>query len=144
MTDRLTASFTFGVQAGGESADDVVCPHYMAFRKALEKRCNRQYGSAIAEFGPVLRIDGNISYWGKDGIDHVRVSKARRTATFDIFMSKSVWMQGDGLVIRKAIALSYQEGMRAVVDRCLKQKLDVDGKKLLEDVDAAVNEFMKS
>lgn len=142
MTDGSRPLITLGVQAGDPQADAAVAPHYKALRALLASHCAKSYGDAIHEFAPVLRIDGAIWHLDKRGYGNIRISKKAKTATFDVFMPIDAWQGKDAATMRQSVAADFAEGFKAVIQRTTKDRLDVDGVRLLADLDTALKVFL--
>lgn len=59
-------------QIGGPTAAKVVTPHLYELQQLLSKHCYNKYSTQLDEFAPVLRVDGNISYWEFEGCEKLR------------------------------------------------------------------------
>lgn len=134
-------SFSLGVQAGDSAANQAVTPHYMALRRLLEKHCREDYGPGIREYGPVLRIDGSISHWDKQGVDRFRITAKDAVASFDIYMPVEVW-ERTGHAIRQYLAKYYRAGIEEILQRAAKKKLVVHADKLRACLDNVIREFL--
>lgn len=142
VTEKAEAAVSLGVQAGDPQADAAVAGHHDALRELFSEHCAHRYGEDIDAFAPVLRVDGEVWHWDRDGIGNVRVGKKSRRATFDIYLSRASWMGKDAVAVRRSIANGLREGFDAVVDRARKEKIDVDSDRLTADVRTVIKKFL--
>lgn len=142
MTNDVRATVTLGVQAGDPKANDAVTPHYQELRRLLAAQCAKSYGADFIEFAPVLRIDGDIWHWNKSGFDNVRINKKSKIATFDVYLAIEAWKDQPAEIIRRHIIEGVHGGMREIVDKAQKQKLDIHSCELLADIDQVTKLFL--
>lgn len=142
MTAPARAAVSLGVQAGDKDADKAVSPHYLALRRLLAEKCTATYSEVIREFAPVLRIDGSIWHWDKQGCGNVRVQKKSGYATVDIFMPVEIWSGGDGKCIRRYLVTHLTSGIESMLEKASGAGISVDRSKLIADVAAATSEFL--
>lgn len=128
-----------GVQAGDIPSDNATAPHCMALQKLLKENCRGPYSSEVDEFSLVVRVDGDIWYWKKEGSDRMRRSKKERYITIDIYVPRERWENVSGIAIRRYLADCVEGAFQKMIDKLQRDKTPVDGDALLRDF-AAVKE----
>jgi hypothetical protein len=131
MSSLENSPVTLGVDAGGKDADEATKDHYMALRRALAAECAGPYGRAFDEFALVLRIDGSVVSWKKRGVANVRLQRKSRYATADVFVPATVWKAVSSKKFRTFLAEEVEAAVRAITDRAMKAKDDIDDAELL-------------
>ena len=134
--------FTLGVQAGDKPADEATRPHYMELRKLFDRTMSGSYSDDVGEFAPVLRVDGSMWHWDRDGVDNVRVSKKTGHATADIFVPTTVWAAGDPQKIRSYLGGQVAVAYELISARMLSTRLKCDHERLRRDVSEVVKQFV--
>ena len=134
MKDLNAAFITLGADVGGRDADAATGPHLMKLRRLLAEECEGPYGKSLAEIALVLRIDGSIQSWKRSDVSNVRLQKKARYATADIFMPATVWKNGNALEIREFMLSGVQTAIQAILERARKAKLDLNGEKIIQDL----------
>jgi hypothetical protein len=134
--------FTLGVQAGDKAADAAMSPHYMSLRQLLAAEMSGSYSDDLDEFAPVLRIDGSIWHWDREGVANVRVSKKARHATVDVFVPESVWKGSAAEKIRSYLAEQLQVAFESMLQRSESNKIRVDVQRLKVDLAKVVKRFL--
>jgi hypothetical protein len=142
VNQAVKAAVTLGVDAGGKDADGITREHYMALRRLLAEECRGPYGSAFDEFSLVLRIDGSVQAWGKSGVDNIRFQKTSRYATADVFVPLHAWRDRSGSSIREFLAKEVGSAARELAARAGAEKHDVDGSRLIADVERAAQRLV--
>jgi len=137
-------TISLGVQAGDRDADAAMERFYMPLRKLLAERCIGPYCSEVDEFAFVLRIDGTLWYWNFEGCDKLRLSRRDRYVTIDIGMSMERWKSSDQVAIAKYLVDCVESGLRLMVDKLKRSKLDVRDDQLFRDFNVVKQEFLKS
>ncbi|MDX1965267.1 MAG: hypothetical protein SFX18_19130 [Pirellulales bacterium] len=138
-----TDTITLGVQAGDEEAGDTMNGYFMPLRKLLAKNCVGPYSTAIAEFSLVLRIDGKISYWNFEGCDRLRINHRCRYITIDIGVPESRWRNSDPTSIANYLVDCVAEGLKMMVAKLIKSKIEVAEAQLFADFETVRNEYLR-
>ena len=136
------SAFTLGVQAGDKAADGVVWPHYRRLRLLFDSIMTGSYSRDVSEFAPVLRIDGSIWHWDREGVDNVRISKKSSRATADVFMPTSVWQGKDEKTIRSYLGRQVSAAYELMSERLVASRLHCDRERLRDDVARVMKEFL--
>lgn len=144
MTTTELFKVTLGVQSGDSISGNTVEPYFMGLRRLLRDKCSHDYGSVIKEFAFVLRIDGSIHHWEKQGCDYLRLQKKSGYATVDVFMPLEVWQGADDKKLKEFFVTQFSEGFRLMLERTLKAGIAIDDKKLRADFNLAIEEFQNS
>ena len=139
----MKSAFTLGVQAGDKAADAVVRPHYMQLRKLFASLMAGSYSRDVVEFAPVLRVDGSLWHWGREGVDNVRVSKKTAHATADIFVPISMWKENDAGGLRRYLGGQIAVAYELIAERIASARLDCDKERLQKDIALVVKEFLQ-
>jgi hypothetical protein len=138
------STFSLGVQAGDGPSSDAVRPHFMALRRLFDATMSGSYSPAIWDFGPVLRIDGALWFWNREGVDNVRVSPKTGVATADIFVPKAIWQAGDPAALRQYLAENVTTAYERIIERMVSKRLECDQERLREDIARVVRAFLAS
>lgn len=129
-------------QIGGPTAAKVVTPHLYELQQLLSKHCYNKYSTQLDEFAPVLRVDGDISYWEFEGCEKLRLAKKHRYITLDIGMPKSKWEGQTSKDIRQYLLSNLEDAMHLIVKKLRKEKMDLAEDLLLEDFNKVKKEFV--
>lgn len=124
---------TVGVQAGDVPSDRATDPHIRPLRNLLQAHCRGPYSPDVDEFSLVIRIDGDINHWEKEGCDRMRRSKKERYITIDIYVSRKRWEGISGAEIREYLAACVEDAFRRMLGKLQRDKVPVDGTALLND-----------
>lgn len=135
---------TLGADVGGKDAHMATQEHILAFRKLLQQECRREYSKKIKEFALILRVDGAVQSWGKSGVEGVAIKKKNTFATADIFMPKESWYLMCALDIRKFLAGGVKSAIQDIIDCAKFNGVPLSGEELKNDVDCAIEKFIKS
>lgn len=136
------ATVTMGVQAGSVAAFDATQPHYGPLRNLLTEHCVGPYSSEVDEFYLVLRIDGDIGHWEKEGCDRLRRSRKTRYITVDIYVPRERWEGVSGIEIRKYLAVCAGEALRLMIDKLRRDKSPIEGEALLRDFEVVKERYL--
>lgn len=143
QTVRRGSEFSLGVQAGDTTSSDAVRPHCIQLRKLFSRLEAASYSRDVVKFAPVLRIDGSIWHWDREGVGNVRVSQKHATATADIFVPIAIWKSEDESKLKQYLAAQIAVAYDLMTERISSKKLDCDRPKLLEDVAKLLEEFLE-
>lgn len=124
---------TVGVQAGDVPADQATNPHIRPLRQLLQAHCRGPYSPEVDEFSLVMRIDGDIDPWEKEGCDRMRRSKKERYITIDIYVPRARWAGAAGNEIRRYLAACVEDAFWRMIDKLRRDKVPVNGDDLLRD-----------
>jgi hypothetical protein len=127
------ATVTLGVLAGGKLAAEATHPQYRPLRRLLQAHCQGPYSAEVDEFSLILRIDGDIDHWEKEGCDRMRRSKKERYITIDIYVPRQRWEGVEGIQIRRYLATCVQEAFEKMIGKLQRDKVAIDGYLLLRD-----------
>lgn len=140
MSDKPT--ITVGVQAGDVPADQATNPHIRPLRQLLQAHCRGPYSPDVDEFSLVMRIDGDIDHWEKEGCDRMRRSKKERYITIDIYVPRARWEGVSGSEIRQYLAACVEDAFRRMLDKLQRDKVSVDGDALLRDLATVKEQYL--
>jgi len=132
---------SIGAQCGGPEAK-LVADLKIPLSQALAKHVKSSHCSAIEEYGLVLRIDGSLDQFGEEGIARLRFAKARRYITVDIQIPQAVWGALSITQLKLYLAGQVKSAMEACISRLKKERCEIDEKQLLEQVNAAIHEYL--
>jgi hypothetical protein len=136
----MSASITIGCQGGGPETAPVGRSKVNLYH-ALARHVKSTHCDAIDEFGVVLRVDGSLDKFGREGITRLRFAKKRRYITVDIQIPESVWTPLGDLELRQYLGAQVSAAVRVCVTRLQKDGHVVDDAELMRKVDAAVSEY---
>lgn len=91
MENNAKYYITFGADIGDVNAGKAISPHLYELRKLNYRFCDKIYCEEIDEIAPILRVDGDLAYWGFEGCEKLRLSKKYRYITIDVGMPRSRW-----------------------------------------------------
>lgn len=140
MSDKPTV--TVGVQAGDVPADRATNPHIRPLRQLLQAHCHGPYSPEVDEFSLVMRIDGDIDHWEKEGCDRMRRSKKERYITIDIYVPRTRWEGVSGIDIRNYLAACVEDAFRKMIGKLQRDKVHVDGIALLRDFGTVRTQYL--
>ena len=140
MSDKPTV--TVGVQAGDVPADQATNPHIRPLRQLLQAHCRGPYSPDVDEFSLVMRIDGAIDHWEKEGCDRMRRSKKERYITIDIYVPRARWEDVSGSEIRHYLAACVEDAFRRMIGKLQRDKVSVDGDALLRDLATVKEQYL--
>lgn len=131
MSDKPTV--TVGVQTGDVPSGRATDPHIVVMRNLLQTHCRGPYSPDVDEFSLVIRVDGDIWHWEKEGCDRMRRSKKERYITIDIYVPRARWEGVSGIEIRQYLAECVEDAFRRMIGKLQRDKVHVDGIALLRD-----------
>jgi hypothetical protein len=141
---KLNAPFiTLGVDAGGIDANNATLNHYMKLRSLLAEECSRSYSDSLTEIALVLRVDGSVQSWGRNGVGNVRLQKKTGYATADIFMPSVIWKSGSAREIREFIVAGVQTAVQTIQDKAGSANLNFEYRKLSQDLQSVTATYLK-
>ena len=129
-----------GMQAGDKAAAEAFKALHIGINRALIEKCSRGYGSGLKSLGFVLRVDGEIWHWEKDGCDKVA---GRRTgsATVDLYVSGTTWRGATEEHLKGILIALLQEGFVLMVNKLKHLKVEFESEKLSLDFNDALEIF---
>ena len=139
---RLIAAISLAAQTGGPDAGTATWEAWVRLDKLLKEYCKAPYSPDVDEFAPILRIDGSIHQWNREGFDHLRRSLKERYITIDIFVPISRWKDKTEREIREYFAAGVREALTLCVKRLHKDKTQEDGERLMSDYEKAVRDYL--
>lgn len=139
----LTDTVTFGAEVGEADTEDVIDGPHDSMRRLLREKCKGPYSPDVDEFALILRFDGNITQWNREGCAYLRRSFKERYITIDIFIPRDRWKGRTGDEIRKYLAAGTREALQRCIARLQKDKTPVDGDRLMADYDLVEKEYLK-
>lgn len=128
------SKITFGAQFGDQLSYDIIHPHLKDIQKLLQEHCQGSYAKEVIEFGFVLRVDGDLWHWDKEGCERLRRSFKEKYITLDVMMPKKRWEKQDATAIREFLMNNVEEAFRLCVQRLEKDKVKVEKEKLMQDL----------
>jgi hypothetical protein len=88
------------------------------------------FGVEIDSIDPVLRVDGEISYWEFEGCEKLRLCKKNRYITIDVGMPRSRWEGINPVDIRKYLIYQLRNALELMLKRFKKEKYTVNDTEL--------------
>jgi hypothetical protein len=139
----VNENVTLGAQVNGPDAHEpTLRPHY-ELRRLLKVYCTGPYSPDVDEFAPILRIDGSIHQWKREGCAYLRRSFKERYITVDIFIPISRWKNRSEREIREFFADQVRKALTLCIKRLQKDRTPVDGERLMKDYEKAVKKYLK-
>jgi len=142
MENKDNHYITFGADIGDANAGKVVSPHLLELRNLIYRFCDKIYCEEIDEIAPILRVDGDLAYWGFEGCEKLRLSKKHRYITIDIGMPRSRWEGNNAKDIRSYLIDNLKEALELMVNRIKKEKFKVHDNDLWTDFAKVEGEFL--
>lgn len=142
MTDNDVV--TLAGQVMGPDAAEATRAAHIALRTLLDELCVGPYSQEVDEFAPILRIDGSIYQWNREGCAYLRRSRKDRYITIDIFVPISQWKNRSEREIREYLATQVKEALTLCIKRLQKDKTPVDGEALMRDYEKVVREYLRN
>ena len=105
----------------------------MALRRLLEELCPGPYSPEIDEFCIILRIDGDLGYWGKEGCACMRRNRKGRYIQIDLYVPRQRWEGVSGIEIRRYFAAGAEDALRRMILKLHRDKTPVDESAMLRD-----------
>lgn len=141
MSASESAVVSIGAECGGPNAAFVAELKVPLYR-ALARHVKSSHCPAIDEYALVLRIDGTLCRFGEEGIARLRFAKARRCITADIQIPQSVWEPLSNTQLQVYLAGKVKAAIEACVLRLKKDRCVIDDIRLMEQVNAAIQEYL--
>ncbi len=138
----VESKFSLAAQMGDVSASQALLPECMLLRKLFKSTMSGCYSRDVVEFAPVLRVDGALWHWDREGVGNLRVSKKTATATIDVFVPVSAWQGVPGSALRRYLAQHLRVAFRSMGERIQSKGLDCDLARLERDVARVLDEFL--
>ena len=137
----MSSFISIGAQIGGPEncpIGDLKVPLY----HLLSKHVTSTHCTSIDEFSIVLRVDGTLQKFGKEGLARLRFSKIRRYITVDVQIPEEIWkplnIEESKQYLVKQVVLALTE----CVARLKKEKIAVEENTLFSQLSAAINEYL--
>lgn len=141
MTTKHDGSYiSMGMQAGDKAAGNAFGALLVAINRAFTEKCSRGYGGTLTSLGFVLRVDGEIWYWGKDGCDKV-AGRRIGTATVDMYVSKATWQGATALQLKSILVKLLREGLVLMLMKLKHLGVEFDEEHLVSDFNDAIEVF---
>ncbi len=144
-TEQRSASATeisIGQQSGGPE-DGFMWPKVHLY-KMLAKHCTRTYCPAIDQFSLVFRVSGKFGDFGPETIERIRRRRPARYITADIVVPVRRWKGTSERELKKYLSARVRRALELLVARLKKDKEEVDDAALYTDVDAGIEEFLRT
>ena len=141
--DSTQPAITFGAQMGDEKVDEIFQPLLISLRKLLKIYCSSVYSDTIHEFAPIARIDGDIWFWNFNGCQKLRINRKGKYITVDVGITHEVWKGKTEIEIKKHLFSELKNAINMMLSKLKKEKINVDEKKLLHDLNLVEMEYLK-
>jgi hypothetical protein len=135
-------AITLAAQVDGPDAVEPTNIPHSELRRLLRRLCKGPYSPDVDEFAPILRIDGSIHQWKREGCAYLRRSLKERYITIDIFVPISRWKNRSEREIREYFASHVREALTLCIKRLQKDKTPVDAERLLKDYEKVVKQYL--
>lgn len=129
---------TLGADVGGRDAHAATRSVVSTLRAALQAESSHAYGEKIRSVDLVLRIDGDVQAWGKEGVDNIRFQSKSQNVTADMFVPKKVWFGATEATLRTVLGEWIKVAIDEIVRRAIEKKLDLNAEQLRADVRRAL------
>jgi hypothetical protein len=137
-------SWMRGVSLGAEfgGPDVSVGSSVQALRGLLAKHCRGPYSEEVLGFALVLRIDGSIKQYRPVGVDRIRRNKRNKYIGADVCIADSEWRDISEPQFSRHLAGSVRTALETCLVHLTKQKVQIDGDRLLHDYERVEAEFL--
>ncbi len=129
---------TLGADVGGTAAHQATNACILELRKLLTTS-QGPHSDDVDELAIVLRIDGDVTAWGFEGADKLRLARKQRYVTVDIGVPQARWADEAGF--RTYLALQARSGLEAMIARLKSAGLDFKEAPFWRSVDDVLREF---
>lgn len=134
-------TITIGMQTSGE--DRVTESHVIRLRRLLAAHCNGPFSEEIQEFAPILRVGGDMQEFDFVGCENIRRNRRAGYITLDVAFPSKEWKSRSDLHIRLFLIEAIEMSLRCCLDRLRRDKVRVDGDKLLADFACVRHLFLR-
>lgn len=142
MTKASSDFITLGADVGGKDAFGATNQHILELRGLLRQISSSAFGCTLKEIALVLRVDGSVQAWGKNGVDNIYFQKKKAFVTADIFVSADVWMTGDSSRIRQFLLDQVACAIRLVVENVNQQGVSLNEVDLIEAIEEVRRQYL--
>jgi hypothetical protein len=139
----MSAVISIGCQLGGPDTC-AISELKVELYRILEKHVTSTYCQDIDEYALVLRVDGSLDKFGAEGLARLRFAKAHRYITLDIQIPETVWKPMNKAQTKLYLAKQIRFAINTCVERLVKDKCVVEERRLKEQIDAALNEYINA
>lgn len=133
-----TATFIVGAHIGGTDAANAIGESVRKLRETLNESCIGSYSPTAKTFWYVLRIDGELDFWGKNAIESVRFSKRQTEISAEIYLARSCWEHVSEMTFRTHLAEGIKNATIAMCDHAQRRGVKLSREALQRDVQAAL------
>lgn len=125
----------------GNTGDSLASKSIFAFEKLIRKEIKIRYSSHIDIYSICFDIDGLIFAW-KSRPQRITIYVADRRISVTIGLRLEEVLNRSDLEIRSLVSTRVRKVIQDLVPRMAKKGLDFDGQAFLNDVDAAIEQYM--
>ena len=121
---------SLGQQNGGPNISPSFNETVLSLRKLLSPLRSQDYAPSCPEFALILRVDGSLTRFGKEGVEPPKFRK--RYVQVDIVVPEERW-EASAEAQEQYLRGIVREALAAVISAFNKKKLPIDGEKLMRD-----------
>lgn len=131
---------SLGAELGGPDVN--VGSSVLALRRLLAKRCRGPYSEEVLGFALVLRVEGSIKQYRPVGVDRIRRNRRNKYIAADVSIPASEWRDVSEEQFKQYLVAIVRAALETCVAHLLRQKVGVDGDRLLSDYEGVEAEFL--
>ena len=141
MTVASSSVISLGCDVGGPEAA-FIGSLKIPLAHAFAKHVTSSHCAEIDEYALVLRVAGSIAKFGNEGLERLRLFRAKRYITADIQIPEAVWQTKTEHDLRSYLARQVTAAISACCARLKKEKWAVSEQKLMAQVQAATHDYL--
>ncbi|WP_395010053.1 hypothetical protein [Undibacterium sp.] len=137
----MTSFISIGAQLGGPEPC-LIAELKVGLFHALSKHLTSTQCKEIDEYAIVLRVDGALHKFGKEGLARMRLAKTQRYITIDVQIPETVWHPLNKTQTKIYLTNQVRSAISMCVARLIKEKYVVVEECLWAQINAAFNEYL--
>jgi hypothetical protein len=137
----MTSFVSIGAQLGGPEPC-LVAELKVGLFHALTKHLTSTHCKEIDEYAVVLRVDGTLHKFGKEGLARMRLAKTQRYITVDVQIPEIAWHPLNKSQTKTYLTDQVRSAISMCVARLIEEKYLVAEERLWAQINAAFNEYL--
>ena len=132
--------FSIFMKSGGGDSVRIVDKYFKKLTSIFDEISMNDYSQETEHFHIELRVDGDyFSFEDTEGCNNLRFFRKKHLIANSISFGKDVYLNENKLnsFIKENILIAFTQ----IVKRLEKDKIDINGKKLLEDLNEKINDL---
>jgi hypothetical protein len=137
----MSDAISIGADVGGPEPC-LLIKHKVTLYETLARHVSGTHCPCIDAYALVLRIDGSLDSFGKEGFSRLRLARSQRTVTVDIQVPTSVWRPQTDAQAKAYLVKCVGGAIALCVERLVQAKCSVDAECLQQQMNNAFSEFL--